>query len=59
MRTITITFEDSDPLLKTLDELITEFAKLGIPVDYSELCKRLMSGIGLNEVLSYEREKHE
>ena len=59
MRTITITFEDSDPLLKTLDELITEFAKLGIPVDYSELCKRLISGIGLNEVLRYEREKHE
>jgi hypothetical protein len=59
MRTITITFEDSDPLLKTLDELITEFAKLGIPVDYPELCKRLMLGIGLNEVIAYEKAKAE
>ena len=57
MRIITITFEDSDPLLKTLDELITEFAKLGIPVDYPELCKRLMNGIGLNEILRYETSK--
>jgi hypothetical protein len=57
MKIIEIKFDDSDPLLKTIDELITEFAKLGKTVDYSELCKRLMSGIGLNEIINYERNK--